>query len=170
MQLKLVKPSPAYKQAYFDFVKEWEDKGEKIVPYAARLREMTYEEWLVQTALLETTAKDGLVPASLFFMIDDATGKILGAIDIRYELNEKLLHSGGHIGYGIRPSCRGQGLAAKMFALAAPVLHSLGLTRVLLVCDKDNPASAKTIVRCGGILEDERMDGNVMVQRYWIEL
>lgn len=39
-----------------------------------------------------------------------------------------------------------------------------------MVCDKSNPASAKTIVKNGGVLENEIFDKSKIVQRYWIEL
>ena len=40
-----------------------------------------------------------------------------------------------------------------------------------MVCEKDNIASAKSIVRNGGVLENEVADENgVVSQRYWIEL
>ena len=40
-----------------------------------------------------------------------------------------------------------------------------------MTCDKDNVGSAKSIVRNGGVLENEFVneDGNVE-QRYWIDL
>jgi predicted acetyltransferase len=38
-------------------------------------------------------------------------GTYLGAITLRHELNDFLLRAGGHIGYGIRPSAHGRGLA-----------------------------------------------------------
>ena len=48
----------------------------------------------------------------------------------------------------------------------------LGLTRVLITCDKDNMASAKVIQKNGGELESESMSKHrdKMKQRYWIEL
>ena len=42
--------------------------------------------------------------------------------------------------------------------------------RVLLVCDKDNIGSAKSIVKNGGILENEVEQDGMVEQRYWIEL
>ena len=42
---------------------------------------------------------------------------------------------------------------------------------VLMVCDKDNIASAKTIIKNGGVLENEFIDENGRVeQRYWIDI
>lgn len=49
--------------------------------------------------------------------------------------------------------------------------RDLGFDR-LLVCDEDNAASQKVVLRNGGRLEDQRCDGEeqVLVRRYWIEL
>lgn len=43
--------------------------------------------------------------------------------------------------------------------------------KALVTCDKDNTASAKTIQRNGGVIENEftEDDGNI-VQRYWITI
>ena len=38
-----------------------------------------------------------------------------------------------------------------------------------MCCDKDNPASARTIQKNGGRLENEVLDGEDVVQRYWID-
>lgn len=40
-----------------------------------------------------------------------------------------------------------------------------------MVCDKSNLASAKTIIKNGGILENEIVDDDGEInQRYWIDL
>jgi predicted acetyltransferase len=39
-----------------------------------------------------------------------------------------------------------------------------GIERVLVTCDLDNTASARTIESCGGVLEDERSGK----RRYWV--
>ena len=46
----------------------------------------------------------------------------------------------------------------------------LGIEKVLLTCDADNIASAKTIKSCGGILENEVPNDGTLILRYWIEL
>ena len=49
-------------------------------------------------------------------------------------------------------------------------MREVGLTRLLVVCADDNVVSAKTIERCGGILEDVRMTDLHLARRYWIDL
>ena len=57
-----------------------------------------------------------------------------------------------------------------MISLALLECKKLGIDRVLMTCAKDNIGSAKSIIRNGGVLENEvEEDGNV-VQRYWIQL
>ncbi len=49
--------------------------------------------------------------------------------------------------------------------------HELGLGKVLLTCDKDNPGSAKVILANGGVFENEFVTNEgVVTQRYWIAL
>lgn len=42
--------------------------------------------------------------------------------------------------------------------------------KILMCCDKENIASARTIIKNDGILENEVLDNGVWIQRYWIEL
>ena len=63
------------------------------------------------------------------------------------------------------------GYGTKMIALALVECKKLSINKVLMVCDKDNIASAKTIINNGGVLENEFVDENGRVnQRYWIEI
>ena len=94
----------------------------------------------------------------------------LGAVNIRHKLNEKLLLNGGHIGDGIRPSERGKGYGTRMIALALEKCRELGIDRVLMVCDRNNAASARTIVKNGGVMENEIEVDGVVEQRYWIDI
>ena len=81
------------------------------------------------------------------------------------------MRTGGHIGDGIRPSERRKGYATEMIRLALIECKKLGLDRVLMVCERDNIGSAKSIMKNGGVLEKEIInpDGSVE-QRYWIEI
>ena len=58
-----------------------------------------------------------------------------------------------------------------MIRLAIVECKKLGIDKVLMVCDKDNIASAKTIIKNGGILENEFInDDGKIEQRYWIDI
>jgi predicted acetyltransferase len=94
----------------------------------------------------------------------------LGAITLRHALNDFLLRAGGNIGYGIRPSARGRGLATWALGAVLPQARALGLDRVLVTCEDSNLASAGTIENCGGVLEDVRDTELGRTRRYWITL
>lgn len=166
--MKLKKPTYEMKEQYLQFEKEWMEREEAIIPYSARLLEDSYENWCDKVDRYETEAPKRFVTAHTFFMIDDQD-KIIGAINIRHKLNDLLLNFGGHIGYGIVPSERGRGYATLMLSMALPFAKELGISDVLIVCDKSNLASAKTIIKNGGIIENEVVNDGKLVQRYWIK-
>jgi predicted acetyltransferase len=57
-----------------------------------------------------------------------------------------------------------------MIALALDECKKLGIHKVLMVCSKENIASAKSIQKNGGVLENAVEVDGVLEQRYWIEL
>jgi predicted acetyltransferase len=108
------------------------------------------------------------VHASYWWIIED--GHYAGAISLRHTLNDFLLRAGGHIGYGVRPSARRRGLATWALQSVLPHARALGLEKVLVTCDDANLASALTIERAGGVLEDVRDTELGRTRRYWITL
>lgn len=171
MILKLIEPTLELEKQYMDYITEWENKDEKIVPSATKRNGRDYidllEEW--KRSKTEEVYALGFVPSTLYFLVDE-NHRIYGAIHIRHELNDFLLSYGGHIGYGIRPSERKKGYASKMLSMALPKVKELGIKRALITCDKENIGSAKTILNNGGVLENEILQEGELTQRYWIEL
>ena len=95
---------------------------------------------------------------------------IIGMIDIRHCLNDFLLQAGGHIGCGVRKSERKKGYAKQMIKLALEKCKKLKIEKVLITCNEDNIASEKSIISCGGILEDIRTVDGKNYKRFWIKL
>ena len=169
MQLKLVKLEEKYRRHLTDMMDEWYDSGEKIIPYA--IRRLDYRDFETYLSNLEVKQESpGLVPDSVFFCLDQERDCFVGAVNIRHYLNDRLLLDGGHIGDGVCPSRRREGIATAMIALALEECRKLGIARVLMVCDKDNIGSAKSIQRNGGVLENELIVEGTVNQRYWIDL
>lgn len=169
MKLKLVKASNKYRNQIKDMLDEWNAANEKIIPYA--IRRLDYHDFGIYCKNLEVKeSSGGLVPDSTFFCLDEERNIIVGAVNIRHYLNESLLLDGGHIGDGVRPSERRKGIATKMIYLALEECRKLGIEKVLMVCDKDNIGSAKSIINNGGVLENEITVDGVVEQRYWIVL
>lgn len=168
--LKLVKLENCYEKQIIDMMNEWSNTEEKIVPYSIRKNDYKdFDRYLIGFED-ENQAAPGHVPATTLFCLDEDRDIFVGAVNIRYYLNEALLLNGGHIGDGIRPSERRKGYATKMIGLALEKCRDLGINRVLMVCDKENIGSAKSIIKNGGVLENELLIDGVVEQRYWIEL
>ncbi len=167
--LKLVKFNTEYTAQLIDMMDEWTATGDKIIPFA--INRCDYHDIDRYMESLEFKEPQGnYVPDSTFFCLDTDRNIFVGAVNIRHYLNDWLFVGGGHIGDGVRPSERGKGLATKMIALALEECRKLGIHDVLMCCDTSNVASAKTIEKNGGVLENEVLDDGVPVLRYWIKL
>lgn len=167
--LKLVKLEEQYYPQLMEMMDEWTAAGEKIVPYA--IRRTDYHEYKKYRESLEVSENiAGMVPDSTYFCLDTDRNIFVGAVNIRHYLNDGLLLNGGHIGDGVRPSERRKGIATNMIALALEKCRDLGIDRVLLVCNKSNIASAKSIRNNGGVPENEVVVDGITEQRYWIDI
>jgi predicted acetyltransferase len=113
----------------------------------------------------------GIVAGDEFWLVRDGT-EVLGAARLRHYLTPALEDIGGHIGYTIRPSARGQGYGTLQLALTLERARALGLARVLLTCDTANIPSARVIEHNGGVLSSQGYSPvtGTEVSRYWIGL
>lgn len=169
MNIRLVKLSKEYKWQLEDMMEEWSNAGEKIVPYAIRKNDFhDFDHYLENLEITEET--DGKVPDTTLFCLDDDRNIFVGAVNIRHYLTKEMLVNAGHIGDGIRPSERRKGYATAMIGLALQEAKKLGINRVLMCCDKENIGSAKSIIKNGGLLENEVVVNGITEQRYWIDL
>ena len=174
MNLRLIKLTKEYREELCGMIDEWKEdqtKNHTNGSPAAIFRNdpRDFDRYLAE--LEHRDSSDGWVPDSVFFLLDEDRDRLVGAVNIRHYLNDFLLKEGGHIGDGIRPSERGKGYGTEMIRLALIECRKLGIDRVLMVCDRDNVASAKTIIKNGGVLENEFVNAEgVVEQRYWIDL
>ncbi|HFU4203093.1 TPA: GNAT family N-acetyltransferase [Streptococcus suis] len=162
--MELRRPTVADKERILDMLAEFEAAG-SAMDGGHYPRDLVYEEWLEQNLSNEMglDLPEGYVPAIQYVSFDQ-NGKALGFLHLRLRLNDFLLQKGGHIGYSIRPTERGKGYAKEQLRLGLQEAASKNIAKVLVTCSTDNQASRRTIVACGGSLEDTR-EG---VERYWI--
>lgn len=117
------------------------------------------------------------VPA-YYFNICLPDGTAIGYCDLRIGHNQKL-YVGGNIGYGIDEPYRGHRYAAKACKLLFGLAKRHGLDYVIITCQPDNIASARTCEIAGGrfleivdIPEDNEMyaEGKRKVRVYRFEI
>jgi predicted acetyltransferase len=165
----LVRPTLDLYDAWADCVRDFGDpatmhgSGVWWIPDFGPDRD-SCERLIARTRQLRTSPPEGLVVSDCYWVTEGDA--VIGSLMLRHELNEFLLEVGGHIGYSIRPSHRRRGHASRALGLALDRAREVGLDRVLVTCDDDNVASARTIESQGGMLEDVRG----IKRRYWIAL
>ena len=174
MNVRLIKLSKEYYTQLSEMIDEWKLDHEvnqgNHSPWA--IFKNDYHDFDYYLENLETNEpEDGKVPDSVYFLLDVERDILLGAVNIRHRLNNHLLQFGGHIGDGVRPSERRKGYATEMIRLSLIECKKLGINKVLMICDKTNVGSAKSIIKNGGVLENEVVDDNGKTQqRYWINV
>ena len=139
------------------------------------LNDISYEQWLADVLNMpnEEYAKSlGYVPGYTYFLIRSEDDKIIGMINIRYNLTEEMLRTFGHIGYGIRPSERRKGYAKLQLYLALIKAKELCLDKVMISCDETNESSDRTIKALGGLFDRKQteQDKNGFLNIYWIDV
>jgi predicted acetyltransferase len=171
--VELITPREGLEGSHRTFVEEFRAKGEGVVPWVA---DEPYDTFAAYVAKLNDGAKGiglrpGMVPHSTFWLIN-SRGEIVAISNLRHALTDFLLRFGGHIGYGVRPSARRRGYATEILRQTLLEAHALGLRKIRLTCDKDNIASARTILSNGGELDSEEFlpAEQRVVSRYWISL
>nr|WP_275983810.1 GNAT family N-acetyltransferase [Paenibacillus hamazuiensis] len=168
----MVSPTVELEAEYLAFYREWMISGEDVVPWVVG-KDPTDFAGMVRFLSDREKAESsiaGWVPDSTYWLVTEENA-IVGAVNIRHRLTEKLFQCGGHIGYGIRPSMRRKGYATRLLALSLEKAKQLGIRKALVVCDETNIASEKTILKNGGVPDAPftEENGNV-VKRFWIEL
>ena len=157
------------------FMAEFSAKGEEAYGFAVRDvlgASYTSDEAIRLLDALHRGERlpQGWVPSTTWGW--EHEGALQGLINLRHRLTPALENFGGHIGYSVAPSFRRRGIATAMLAAVLEVCRQRHMERILITCDAENIASARTIERQGGRLEREAWhEGTQRVQRwYWIEL
>lgn len=108
-------------------------------------------------------SKNRVPQTTYWFMRDDYP---VGIVKLRHRLNDTLRTQGGHVGYGIRPTERGNGLGTVMLKQLLPKARALSLEALLITCFVANKRSRRMVEANGGRLE--RTENGVCY--YWIDL
>lgn len=174
-KIKLVTPTKEYESQVMAYKEEFFKRNE-VIDGSAGLEEVeTYEEWINFEERLSKKYGENYVPSTVCLAIREVDNKLVGIIDFKHKFTDFLFNYGGNIGYSVLPEERKKGYAKEMLRLMLEKCKEVGVEKVLISCDKDNIASAKTIISNGGILENEVKDElglgySGTIQRYWITI
>jgi predicted acetyltransferase len=170
--LRFEEPHAGLCDSYRDLVDEFRRAGEPLVPFLLGYPNEDFPAFLASLAACKRGEGPalGFVPHSTYWLV--CGDVVVGVVNLRHVLNDSLRREGGNIGYGVRPSARRRGFAGELLRGALARARELGMSEVLLTCDKDNAGSARTIVSHGGVLVSEELlaERGEAVQRYRIEL
>ena len=174
----LERPSLARKADIVDFLDEFVAYGSQI--HGAGSLDKIYEGYSFEQALERCLSMEdaayaksvGRCPGKTFLLVRAQDRRIVGSINVRWELNEAMLQFGGHIGYSIRPTQRRKGYNKLNLYLGLKEAQKAGLDRVMIGCAADNLGSDRTIRALGGVLERQGVDpwDGELSNVYWIDV
>ena len=172
------KPSIKRKKEIIEFLDEFVKYGSDI--NGSGSLDKIYDGYIFEEALDmclrledEEYAKSvGKCPGKTFLLVREDDNKIVGTINLRWNLTDAMLKFGGHIGYGIRPTERRKGYNKINLYMVLKVAKKIGLDRVMLDCNVNNIGSDNTIKSLGGVLERTEVDpsDNKLTNVYWIDV
>lgn len=169
--IKFVLPSEENENDVLRFYSEFKAAGQSCIGSAFCT---SYADWLSHMRNRKTgkNLPDGFVRENFYLCYDCENDRkeLLGVFSIKFELTPYLADYGGHIGYAVSPSKRNRGYATEILKIGIKLAKDFGIGELLLVCDEDNIASEKVILKNGGVFENKKFDPeeNVFVKRFSI--
>ena len=133
-----------------EYVEEHYSNYERSISASVNLTNMNFKEWVDKVNKNSTTPDDEWGKYYLYLVFND--NKLIGLLNIRYDLTNELREKYGDIGYGVRPSERRKGYATKMLSYALEVCKEKNMKEAILGCYENNYGSNKTIINNGGKL------------------
>ena len=164
--MELILPTVQHQESYIAYIKELGD--EERYPFPLDFEHKDFVELLnkIDNYANGIDIPDDAVPSSTYWLMENA--EIIGVTNLRHCLNQQIEFCGGHIGLGVRPSCRGKGLGNILMEKSIHQLNLMGVKVVHIHCYKSNVASASMIIANGGSLESEFSDYGKVIQRFVI--
>jgi predicted acetyltransferase len=168
--ITLQRPREELAASYLEFIAEMRQNGDKIWDSMIPKPDDTPAQFVQRLLRSEIEPAAGMVPETCYWACDD--DQVVGRISLRHHLNDNLKELGGHIGYEVRPSRRGQGIAKEMLKNILQTAKAKEIGRLLLTCAPNNTASNKTILANGGVLAKTAFVEKLQRQTnyYWITI
>ena len=164
--IKFIVPNENYLQSYKEAYDEYIENNVLTYPFTDASSCDIFEKF--DNYRNERNLKPDRVGADYYWLVDDKRKLFIGEVTIRHKLNDALLKSGGHIGYGVRRSEWNRGYGTMLLAFAVEKAKELGVSTVYVTCNDDNFASARVIEKNGFTLIDKQIvskNGNDVLRR-----
>ena len=133
-----------------DYVIEHYSNHERSISASLGMTNMKYEDWVNKVNRNSEEATDEWGRYYLYLAFDD--DRLIGLLNIRYDLSDDLKELYGDIGYGVRPSERRKGYATQMLKDALEICKEKQMKEVIVGCYEKNYGSNRTIQKNGGVL------------------
>lgn len=171
--LTLITPSKQFRQSYLNYISEL--GNEERYPFPLDFDHSNFSEMLQRNHDFANGVNlpNGYVASSTYWMIEN--NDIIGVSNLRHYLNDEITFVGGHIGLGIRPSRRGEGLSKRLLMLTLEQAKIKNIADIHIHCYQDNHASSAMITACGGVLHsvvelaDKDLQNKTKIARYLIK-
>lgn len=176
MDNKFDKVKPIYYESISDYRKELLETNSTFDGCFSLQDYEDIEKWDLNCKLFETSQT--LPPGysiGFQYVYLNKEDVVIGMVNFRpYALEHPYLSKfGGHIGYNVRPSCRGEGIGNNMLKDFLKICkEDYLLDKVLITCLENNDASRKIILYNNGIFESkiDCPQEKSILERYWIYL
>ena len=120
----------------------------------------------------EYAKKLNRLQSKTFLLIRKNDNKIIGMLNIRWNIPPNIQEFVGNIGYGIRPTERKKGYNKINLYLGLIEIQKLGLKKIYLDCEDNNIASYKTMEALNAKLLSTKIDpyDNLLTRIYYIDV
>ena len=177
-KFNLERPSFERKDEIIEYINEFVEYNSEINGTGGLdkiIEGYTFEQALERCLSMEDAnyaKKINRCQSKTFLLIRENDNRIVGTINVRWNLTEAMKRFGGNIGYGIRPTERRKGYNKINLYLGMQEAKKLGLDRVMLDCDVNNLGSDRTLKALGGVLERTEVDpeDNILTNVYWFDV
>ncbi len=174
----LEKPSLKRKEDILDYFKEFTNYNSDINGSGMLIKVLegyTFEEALdgcLKCEEEEFAKSVNRLQSKTFLLIRENDNKLIGMINIRWNIDEESHLFRGHIGYGIRPTERRKGYNKINLYLGLIEAQKLGLNKIFIACEDSNIPSNKTLKALGGELKVSKNDpyDNTLTNVYFFEV
>ncbi len=176
--IRLMSPTAVHETAAIEYIEEFHRFHSEVHGSGGLdgclSRGESYGDWLekLRRQLDIANMPPDKAPCITYFAMRTEDMRIVGMVNIRLGMTEFLRREAGQIGYSVRPTERRKHYGTEILTMALAVLRRTGWTETIVSCDKENPASAGVIQKCGGVLLDEHVSCTYgeTIQRYRIVL